>query len=83
MFYARHDRPAADAKAAVQRVPGVRAVAFQQARGRKYLIISAVHNGHRGTRDVPVSPTGTVADGQIVHALRVLVGRSAAEGYAP
>lgn len=71
------------AKVSVQQVPGVRAVAIQQARGRKYMIISAAFNGLRASREVPVHPTGTVDVAQVRHALNTLVGRSAAEAYQP
>lgn len=69
------------AKLAAQCVPGVRAVAIQQARGRKYMVISAAFNGHRATREVPVDCRGTVQTAQVRHALNVLVGRDAARAY--
>lgn len=69
------------AKLAAQSVPGVRAVAIQQARGRKYMVISAAFNGRRASREVPVHFTGTVDASQVRHALNVLVGREAAKAY--
>lgn len=71
------------AKLAAQRVPGVRAVAIQQARGRKYMIISAAFHGRRESREVMVNPSGTVNSVQVRHALNMLVGHTAAEAYRP
>lgn len=65
-------RPATDAKAAVERIPGVRAVAFQKARGRTVMVISAVTNGLRTSREVPVCAAGAVADYAIAQTLRGL-----------
>lgn len=71
------------AKLAAQRVPGVRAVALQQARGRKYMVVSAEFHGRRECREIPVHLAGTVDAAQVRHALNVLVGRTAAEAFKP
>jgi hypothetical protein len=62
--------PAGDAKQ-VAEMAGARAVALQKMRGGTIMVISAVLNGHRVSREVPVH-NGTVAAHTFNHALQTL-----------
>lgn len=62
--------PAVEAKR-VAEMAGARAVALQKIRGGTYMIISAVHNGHKASREVPVVH-GTVSAPVFNHAMKML-----------
>lgn len=65
-------RDVTTAKVLAERIPGIRSVAIQPIKGRKVLMLSAVVNGQRLSREVPVCNAGTVADASVYSALRGL-----------
>lgn len=68
--------PAHEAKALAERL-GARAVSYDKRRGGTYMVISAIRNGHRETRDVPVV-NGAVAAASFRHAVSMALGPVAA-----
>ncbi len=71
-----------DAIEAIRAVPGIRAAGVQKARGGTYIVISAITNGHRLTRQIPVIG-GRVSPTTVKHSLRAVVGTENAARFAP